>query len=133
MSHLSRREIIYLGVSTLSLSYLGCKEPPNPSPRTLPSLSQSAQDLLRNQPTLQRTQIQSARTLGKLWLRSASSLSEKELIQILTHQAPIDPQAYRTWLLDRHKNDFQVGKVHELSGWVLSQTELYVYALTALL
>ncbi len=82
-----------------------------------------------------RQHILHASRVGEEWIRNSdSAVSAESLVAELL--AGIDPEvgvnALRSELLRKHRSDFQSGGTVEVQGWILSRTEVALYALVSL-
>ena len=111
-SSFSRRKV--LAAAAGSLIPMGCqREPP---PRLPPERQRDA-----------------ARVVGKAWLeRHFWDPSAEDLVRELTRGAPSEAGALGEYLFSRHLADLAEGRLESVEGWVLSATEVKLYALVAL-
>jgi|GEM_PF-6839733 len=83
----------------------------------------------------------SAQAIGSEYLRSRPELIDAPTLinhlcqgcdQGVTSLTAMHDRELRNWLDQRQKQDFAQGKTVRVQGWVLSQTEVELYALLAL-
>ncbi|MFO7567710.1 MAG: hypothetical protein R6X02_34025 [Enhygromyxa sp.] len=85
-----------------------------------------------------RTHAEAAKTLGVAWLEQNGKASAKELAARFLGGASLadydnKPDELRALLHQRIRQDFAEGRTARLDGWLMSTTELDVYAYVAVL
>jgi hypothetical protein len=77
---------------------------------------------------------ESARVIGQAWLdKQLIDPSPRSIIEDLTRGVSTeDRRALDKHLMQRHLDDLATGRTESVDGWVLSATEVKLYALVAL-
>lgn len=84
---------------------------------------------------------ESAAIIGREYLRIKPDEADvQKLVQLLNvrrdltqdHQVQVDKSVLRTVLKKRQSDDFKCGRTVRIQGWVLSETECRLFALSAL-
>ena len=76
---------------------------------------------------------ESARVIGQAWLdKQLIDPSPRSIIEELTDGVTKDPSALAKHVIQRHLDDLAKGRTESVDGWVLSATEVKLYALVAL-
>ena len=79
-----------------------------------------------------------ARTVGRVWLETQQrEPSAAELVQLICGDETCaeredDVERLRRLIIERHLADFERGNLVSVRGWVMSETEVALYALVAL-
>ena len=83
--------------------------------------------------------LESAKFIGKAYLKTASQSFDRHqfLAELCTHcqntgDSAQNTEQVRSWLRSRQQQDFAEGRIVELDGWMLSETEVKRCALAAL-
>jgi hypothetical protein len=84
-------------------------------------------------PLLRLRDVRSAAKIGEAWLERADPRpNAAELTAALTREAPGNAAALAEHLRRRHLEDFASGRTLLVGSWLLSETEVRIYALAAL-
>ena len=79
-----------------------------------------------------RRDLHSAKVVGRLWLRAQHPQPNNEtLVQLLFVGELRSPEQLRDQLQAQHQRDLEEGRLTEVNGWVISETEAHLYALIA--
>jgi hypothetical protein len=84
-------------------------------------------------PLLRLRDVRSAAKIGEAWLEQVEPRpNAAELTAALTREAPGNAAALAEHLRKQHLEDFSSGRTVLVRSWLLSKTEVRVYALAAL-
>ena len=125
MKPMSRREALELCVLSLMVISTGCTETQHLS---------AAQTRSLDEYTKQLAHIKSCRTIGRDWLAKQSSpFDPKTTYQKLfsDNETVSNVKKIQARLHLKRRHDFESGTVINHNGWLLSETELTLFALLA--
>ena len=125
MNQMSRREALELCVLGLLATQIGCTKDVQ-----LDELSRQAMTTYGSN----LTHLESCKTVGRQWLEAQNETFDPGQVYeslFASLQKNADLKARQTALRVRREQDFESGRIINHAGWLMSETELKVYALLA--